>query len=248
MQTKSNEVFFPKEQEYSSWRADVSKYINEKTEFQGVPPPYVKITNKAVKAQETRYNPITQVYTDATVEKDARKIEQEQFINVLAKNKDRALRYEQTYNVLNFENKLAGLENRPDYPKEKPWYFRPERDSLVDYNIVSNISLKDHHFDAPEKRPDVEEYKEKIPKNMRKNFRDYNIISNTYLEHHDQKLLADEQILKAEAAQRYWKTHTFDPINCNYYDQDKEQEFLKKREEYAKIHGKDQVKKLPVTV
>lgn len=77
---------------------------------------------------------------------------------MLAKNKDRALRYEQTYNVLNFENKLGGLEDRPDYPKEKPWYFRPERDSLVDYNIISNYSLKDHHYDAPEKRPQCAEY------------------------------------------------------------------------------------------
>lgn len=78
---------------------------------------------------------------------------------MLAKNKDNALRYEQTYNVINFENKLSGLENRPDYPKEKPWYFRPERDSLVDYNIISNYQLSDHHFDAPEKRPHCEEYK-----------------------------------------------------------------------------------------
>ena len=51
--------------------------MNEKTEFQGMPDPYVKITNKAVKAQETRYNPITQVYTNAEVERDARKLEQE---------------------------------------------------------------------------------------------------------------------------------------------------------------------------
>ena len=68
------------------------------------------------------------------------------------------------------------------------------------------------------------------------------------MEHHDQKLLADDQITKAESAQRYWKTHDFDPINCNYYDQEKEQEFLQQRDEYAKIHGKDQVKKLPITV
>jgi hypothetical protein len=54
---------------------------------------------------------------------------------------------------------LAGLEERPDYPKEKPWYFRPERDSLVDYNIISNYSVKDHHFAAPENRPDAKEYK-----------------------------------------------------------------------------------------
>lgn len=84
----------------------------------------------------------------------ARKNEQDDFINTLAKNKDRALRYEQTYNVLNFENKLTGLEGRHDYPKEKPWYFRPERDSLVTYNIISNYDMKDHHFDAPEKRPE----------------------------------------------------------------------------------------------
>ena len=76
----------------------------------------------------------------------------------MAKNKDNALRYEQTYNVLNFQNKLAGLEDRPDYPKEKPWYFRPERDSLVDYNIISNYQLTDHHYDAPEKRPECKEF------------------------------------------------------------------------------------------
>jgi len=51
-------------------------------------------------------------------------------IDVLAKNKDNALRYEQTYNVLNFDNKLKGLESRDNYPKEKPWYFRPGKDTL----------------------------------------------------------------------------------------------------------------------
>ena len=67
-------------------------------------------------------------------------------VEVLAQNKDRALRYEQTYNILNFNNKLAGLENRPDYPKEKPWYYRPGKDTIVNYNIISNIDMQDHHF------------------------------------------------------------------------------------------------------
>ena len=61
--------------------------------------------------------------------------------------------------MLNFENKLEGLQDRPDYPKEKPWYFRPDKDSLVDYNIITNYSLKDHYFDAPEKRPECAEWK-----------------------------------------------------------------------------------------
>jgi hypothetical protein len=106
-----------------------------------------------MKASETLYNPITQTYRNPETEKQTRKAEYESFITQLAKNKDRALRYEQTFNILNLENKLAGLENRPDYPKEKPWYFRPERDSLAPYNIITNHSLQEHYFDAPEKRP-----------------------------------------------------------------------------------------------
>ena len=74
-------------------------------------------------------------------------------IDVLARNRDTALRYEQTYNVVNFENKLKGLENRDNYPKEKPWYFRPGKDTLQDYNIISNIDMQEHHFQPPEKRP-----------------------------------------------------------------------------------------------
>ena len=78
-------------------------------------------------------------------------------VEVLAQNKDRALRYEQTYNILNFDNKLKGLENRPDYPKEKPWYYRPGKDTIVNYNIISNIDMRDHHFQPPEMRPEPTE-------------------------------------------------------------------------------------------
>jgi len=116
------------------------------------------VTEKQVKKSETVYNPITQKYNDPSTEAVARKNEYDNFISTLAKNKDNALRYEQTYNVLNFENKLAGLEDRPDYPKEKPWYFRPSLDSMVDYNIVTNYDLQEHFYDKPEKRPKCEPF------------------------------------------------------------------------------------------
>jgi hypothetical protein len=248
LQTSSNEVFFPDANNYNSWKQDVNQYISSKTNFQGKPDPYRKVTHREVKAVETLYNPITQVYKNAETETRARHAEQDNFIQTLAKNKDRALRYEQTYNVLNFENKLAGLENRPDYPKEKPWYFRPERDSLVGYNIITNHSLKDHYFDAPEKRPEVTEQQEVVKQKPLTDFKDYNIITNRYLEFHDDKVAADEQILRAEAAKKYWKTHDFDPLNCQYYDEEKESEFKVKRANQAKEHGKDQVKKLPLSV
>ena len=84
--------------------------------------------------------------------------------------------------------------------------------------------------------------------NTNKRFKDYNIISNKYLEHHDSKRVADDQILRAEAAKRYWKTHEFDLLNCKFYDDSKEKQFVDDRHNEAMIHGRDQVKKLPLTV
>jgi hypothetical protein len=109
-------------------------------------------------------------------------------LEVLAKNKDNALRYQQTYNILNFENKLRGLEDRPDYPKEKPWFFRPGKDTLADYNIISNVDMKDHHFAAPEKRPEPGEKQRETGKAIKQeNMRDYNIVTNRYVEFHEEK-------------------------------------------------------------
>lgn len=108
---------------------------------------------------------------------------------ILAKNKDRSLRYEQTYNILNFENKLKGLESREDYPKEKPWFFRSGKDTNTNYNIISNINVKDHHFAAPEKRP--EPTPEEIVRGKSIKIappRDYNVVTNRYVEHNDEKM------------------------------------------------------------
>jgi len=60
------------------------------------------VKEREYKKTETQYNPITQQYTNQQVETAAKKSENENFINTLAKNKDTALRYEQTYNVINF--------------------------------------------------------------------------------------------------------------------------------------------------
>ena len=54
---------------------------------------------------------------------------------------------------------MKGLEDKPDYPKEKPWYFRPGKDTNVDYNILSNVKMIEHHYNPPEKRPQPDEEK-----------------------------------------------------------------------------------------
>jgi hypothetical protein len=68
------------------------------------------------------------------------------------------------------------------------------------------------------------------------------------LEHHDQKVVADEKIQKAEAAEKYWKTHGFDAVNGQFFDSSKEAEFVEKRNAEALVHGQDEVNKLPLIV
>lgn len=170
-------------------------------------------------------------------------------IDVLAANKDRSLRYEQTYNVLNFQNKLKGLEERSDYPKEKPWYFRPGKDTKVDWNILSNVPMQQHHFAAPDKRPPPDAPEKQRGKNVMKvGIRDYNVVTNRYLEHNDEKAKTNLEIQKNEAAQAYWKTHNYDLMEGKFCDDDKEKKFREDRDAEAKIHGLNEVKKLPLTV
>ena len=58
-QTSSNEVFFANEHDYNNWKNDVTDYVVKKTEFQGKPEPYRKVTQAGYKALETQYNPVT---------------------------------------------------------------------------------------------------------------------------------------------------------------------------------------------
>lgn len=75
--------------------------------------------------------------------------------------------------------------------------------------------------------------------------RDYNIITNRYLEFHNEKIEVDKEIERMNAAKKYWETHNFNPVNAEHYDPDKEQEFVEKRADEQKNHGKDWVQKLP---
>ena len=97
--------------------------------------------------------------------------------------------------------------------------------------------MTEHHFAAPEKRPPQDEekvlntrsqiflQKQKIKKTTTTGLRDYNIITGRYLELHDNKIKVDQEIQRAEAAHKYWQTHQFDAVNCQYYDPNSEKEY-----------------------
>ena len=58
----------------------------------------------------------------------------------------------------------------------------------------------------------------------------------------------NDEINKVEAAKAFWKTREFDPVTVAYVDGDQETKFQEELKAKAKVHGKDQVKKLPITV
>lgn len=88
------------------WQREIWDYELSKTQLSFKQEFNPWVTHKLIKAAETSYNPILQKYSDTHVETRATQGEHENFIDTLAKNKDRQLWYEQTFNIINFNDKL----------------------------------------------------------------------------------------------------------------------------------------------
>ena len=232
----------------NEWRDTIKNYEMSKTNLQFNQPPQKYVNHKEMKQIETMYNPILQRYTDSNYEKEVQKFEQTNLVDTLAQNKDRALRYEQTFDVINFDDKLKGLENQEGYPKPKGKNKNVigGAKTFTEYNIISNLSFKEHHYLPPEERPEPPKEKPKATKKVTTTgLRDYNVITNRYLELNDEKVVVDKEIERLNAAKKYWKTHSYDPISIQYYDPDQEKKFQETKVEKEKTHGQDWVQKLP---
>lgn len=185
------------------WRSTVQDYYKTKTSLQFNTEPQRRVTHQKIKEIETMYNPILQTYADPGIESQVRQHEKDNLIDTLAKNKDRALRYEQTFDVINFEDKLKGLEDKEGYPKPKGQNknFVGGTKSFTEYNILSNLPFIEHHYLPPDQRPPPPEEKpKKSVKVTTTGLRDYNIITNRYLELHDEKVEVDKEIERLNAA------------------------------------------------
>lgn len=66
-----------------------------------------------------------------------------------------------------------------------------------------------------------------------------------YHDRDEDQAQAEAARAKQVAAQKFFKTHNFDPVRVTYFDYDKEGAFLREREAEQRVHGKDHVLKLP---
>ncbi len=178
----------------NEWSQDIQNYQQSKTNLQFNQEWNHKVTHADIKQSEIAYNPILQKYSDSNLETQVKTHEKDNLVDTLAKNKDRALRYEQTFDILNFNDKLKGLEDQPGYPIQKSTIDKSKvggTKTYTDYNIISNKQFKEHHYLPPDERPaqsleDPNAVKQK--KIAITGLRDYNIVSNRYLELHDEKM------------------------------------------------------------
>ena len=208
------------------------------------------ITAEKVKEIDIYFNPILQKYNNISLNSKMVKKEKDEIINSIIKSRDYQLSKEQTYNIINLEDKLKGFENHPNYPKQKD--IIKSRKKIIyhpkNFNILSNIPLDIHHYDKPENRPKITSKSESPNFKTLPNipfYKDYDIISNRYKFFNEEKNKVDKAINKIHTAKLFFKKNDYNPIKGSYFNNEKEKEFQKKRLQTQLTWGKEKFKNMP---
>jgi len=207
-------------------------------------PPVRYYTKLYINSDERIFNPITQKYTDKLREEKLKQEEKTELINNISKCYDNEINSSQTYNIINLQDKLKGFENDRNYPKS-PSVRRKKFYNLtpkINYNILSNLNYKIHHFDKPEKRPNIKLDKDNMNGlfNFKgnhinriiitKGLKDYNILSNDYNENDKEKKKIDNEVHNLIASKKFFKRRKINPLTGIFYDEEQEKNFQEKKE------------------
>jgi hypothetical protein len=252
--------------ESKSWAEYVRKIKQEKVTLpwnqnEIVPPKRMTTFDKT--RQERQFNPILQKFRDTRVETTRKQAEAAYRTDVLNRSKAREVKYGQPYNILRptaaklrtFEetqNLIRTLPSETQIKIKEQNHTKRMRASRVDYNILSNMSTQEHHYAPPGQRPaplppprhGSGPGKPTVESSATMK-RDYNIISGRYRNHHSKRVDKDNQNLSNKAAERFWQTHDFNPVTCEFYDQTKESLFKEARGVFEQSHGAVQRRRLP---
>ena len=206
-----------------------------------------------VKQNDKVFDLILQRYNDKSLENNLRQNEKSDLISSIIKNQDKQLKVEQTFNIINLQDRLKGFEQHPDYPKPKDLINKRKKINYdsKNYNILSNLPLTVHHYDKPENRPRIPEVEKKSntvntkPFRMSNQERDYDIISAKYKCYNDEKVNLDKELSKLQTAKIFYKNNDYNPVKGVYFNHEKEEAFQKALEEKKKNWGKDKLEKMP---
>jgi len=200
-----------------SWGADIASL--EKCKRRGIHEEHlgqelggVRIQAGTFKNQERVFDPLLQRYRDPRVEHRERLGEERGRVHHLNRAQDLEVLRTQQYNIVNHTDKLHGVAEPKRTPSWAPGGSGEQTQagrsgtyptSLVDYNIVSNLSTDVHHWTRPQDRPHITG---KTPGKAREmpawTQKDFHLISNRYLENHDSRTNRDRQLNLLEATDK----------------------------------------------
>lgn len=141
-------------------------------------------------------------------------------------------KYEKNFDIVN-------LKSNESYEEKVPIRkLGPIRNA---YNVINNQKIPDYFFRNREVKLPIERQK-KLLENYKK---EYDIVSNVYKENHEAKVKNEVEKETSQLVEKYWKTHTYDPVYGKLYDEKREEQFQKERQAQELEHGKDANKTLP---
>ena len=101
--------------------------------------------------------------------------------------------------------------------------------------------MPDYYFHNREMRLPVEREKKLLDGHKK----EYDIVSNVYNNGHEQRMQSELENEAQKQHEKYWKTHSYDPVYGKFYNEQKEEQFQRERAIQDKEHGKDADKILP---
>ena len=241
------EIFNRTYSDISNWKFQLKKYQEEKQTLSwGKTEKPKEIKNKEIYERDAEFNPILQKYKDSKFEDQLKLKEKRDLLDTLAKNKESSLRIEQTYDIINLENKIQGLKANKNMKNKSErniinnianiYTGKIERaksnmlNSRVNYNMLSNITVDKHSSIQPENRQVITHVPspKRIHKVNANYYREYDIISNNYKEFHKEKTQVNNEISRIETAIKYNKINDYNPVSAEFFDKEKEKEFQEK--------------------
>jgi hypothetical protein len=238
----------------SSWGADIAQYkaskgrVPWKAEQQK---PVIVISKYQKSREERAYDPIQGRFRDQGLEKQYSVEEREVNRTNLEKAKETANQYNQTFNIVNHKPNIKGSKLKRGIAEAKSGGKSKSNipATRVGYNIISNKGFSKHHHAPPGKRPtEGESARAAVHDAPGTQKLDFDIISNKYSTEHDSKEALDKLASQQLAAQRYWKTHNFNPVEGTFYDPGKEQQFQGMLRNSEKVQGKEQLARQPRSI
>jgi len=234
----------PKEPEPKSW-ADTIKDYEARTRGKGFPGKEWEVKRVSAverKQKESEVNLVTMAYRDPAKEQI---YENTRKVNMEATKEKAESAIKSKFNFVTHEGP----------PRKLPQSAPHENHRTRDFNFVTNLPLEAQsnasiYFNPEYNQKYAHRPKALLPESLSNKVsnaggRDLNILNNRYLVHHSARVEEEQQQVKSRLKDKYWQTHNYHPILCQFYDPVKENDFQEKLKIVQSSAGVVQSSKLP---